>query len=268
MATAAGERPLAKQLEEKISKNGTSDKSDKTKASRNGNSGKNGHADTAHLKQQLAKVAKAKAARDRKGALESTVVVAEAKTTPTSTPTFPARPTLRDRQSALKQKYRVRPDSALLTSAVYSVTEPGSDPTRVKIAVDGPNGAVLEIGAHHSVGGPNDIPCSGDIFLASLAGCQELTIRLVAAALGLPIHRLDVRVEGDWDVRGTLGTNRESPIGYTAIRVNVNLETEGAPDRIERLLASAERFCVVGATLHSPPPVSFNANVTLPDPDA
>src|SRR5688572_27362769 len=88
-------------------------------------------------------------------------------------------PTLRERQSQLKMKYRVRPDSALLTSAVSSVTDEGQDPRRVRIAVDGPSGVVLDIGAHPGVGGPDELPCSGDIFLASLAACQEITIRMV-----------------------------------------------------------------------------------------
>jgi len=174
----------------------------------------------------------------------------------------PPKPTLRERQAQLKLKYRVRPDSALITSAVHSVTEEGGDPRRVKIAVEGGNGTVFEIGAHVAVGGDDDLPCSGDVFLASLAACQELTIRLVAAALSLPIHRLVVRAAGDWDVRGTLAIERSSPIGFTDLRVNVELETEGADDRIARLLASAERYCVVGQTLAHAPDVRFSANVT------
>ena len=256
---------MAKQLERTIGKNGTLDTV--TKPGKNGSARKNGHPETGSLKRTAAKAAKvkARAARDRDRTPETTAEPDQARA---STPTFPTNPTLRDRQSALKQKYRVRPDSAQITSAVYSVTEPGGDPTRVRIAVDGGSGVILDIGAHHAVGGPGELACSGDIFLASLAGCQELTIRLVAAALSLPIHRLAVRVEGDWDVRGTLATNRESPIGFTAIRVNVDIETDGAPDRVQRLLTSAERYCVVGATLHNPPPVTFNANVTQHGADA
>ena len=171
-------------------------------------------------------------------------------------------PTLRERQSALKKQYREQPETALITSAVESVTEEGGDPRRVRIAVDGPSGVVLDIAAHPAVGGPEELPCSGDIFLASLAACQEVTLRLVASALGLPIHRLSVRVEGDWDVRGTLGVSKESPIGFTDLRVLIDLETEGAPDRIERLLQSTERYCVIGQTLESPPKVVTAANVT------
>jgi len=170
--------------------------------------------------------------------------------------------TLRERQSALKQQYRDDPESALLTSAVESVTEEGGDPRRVRIAVDGPSGVVLEVGAHPGVGGFEELACSGDIFLASLAACQEITIRMVAAAYGMPIHRLNVRVEGDWDVRGTLGSRKESPIGFTDLRVIVDLETDGPPDRVERMLKSAERFCVVSETLKSPPAVEMRSQVT------
>ncbi len=169
-------------------------------------------------------------------------------------------PTLRERQTALKQGYRDDPATARQISAAYSVTDQGDDPTRIRIAIDGPSGAILEIGAHPAVGGQPDLPCSGDILMASLAGCFELTTRLVAAALGMPLHRLEIRVEGEWDARGTLGVDREAPVGFTAIRVLVDLETEGSEDRVARLIASAERYCVVGTTLASPPAVEFVVN--------
>ncbi len=169
--------------------------------------------------------------------------------------------TIRERQGGLKQGYRDRPATAFQTTAVHSVTDDVSDPTKVRIAVDVPNGAVLDIGAHPSVGGDGELPCSGDIFLAALAGCQEITIRLVATALGLPLHRLAVRVEGDWDARGTLAVDRETPVGYTAIRVLVDLQTDGPDDRVERLLKAAELYCVVGATLDKAPSVAFQSTV-------
>lgn len=177
-------------------------------------------------------------------------------------PTEVIRPTLREVQTALKQGYRDDPESALITSAAYSTTlADAQDPTRVRIAVDGPNGVVLEIGAHVAVGGEEDLACSGDIFLASLAACQELTIRLVAASMEIALAKLDVRVEGDWDVRGTLAVSRESPIGFTAIRVLVKLDADAPADKLERLLSSAERFCVVSATLKDAPPIEMIATI-------
>jgi uncharacterized OsmC-like protein len=177
-------------------------------------------------------------------------------------PTDVIRPTLREVQTALKQGYRDDPESALITSAAYSTTlADAEDPTRVRIAVDGPNGVVLEIGAHVAVGGEEDLACSGDIFLASLVACQELTIRLVAASMEIALAKLDVRVEGDWDVRGTLAVSRESPIGFSAIRVLVKLDADAPADKLERLLSSAERFCVVSATLKDPPPIEMIATI-------
>lgn len=165
--------------------------------------------------------------------------------------------TLRERQAVLKQGYRDDPTSAQLTTVVRSVTGASDDPRRVKISVDGPAGTVLEVGAHPAVGGDDDLPCSGDIFLASLAACQEITIRLVAAAMGLALRRLDLRVEGEWDVRGTLAVDREVAVGYSAIRIIVDIDTDAPQDQIDRLLKSAERYCVVGATLHTPPTLEF-----------
>ncbi len=170
-------------------------------------------------------------------------------------------PAYRERQTALKQAYRDDAAAGHQTTVVHSVTGDGDDPTRVRIAVEGPSGAVIDIGAHHSVGGDGELPCSGDIFLAALAGCQEITIRLVAAALGVTLDQLDVRVEGDWDARGTLAVDREAPIGYTAIRIAVDLKTDADKDKVERLLKSAKRYCVVGATLEAAPSVDFTANV-------
>lgn len=172
---------------------------------------------------------------------------------------MPTPETLKARQSTLKQGYRDDPDSALLTSAVESTTPATDDhdPTRVRITVDSPAKTVLEIGAHVAVGGEDDLPCSGDIFLASLAACQEITIRMVASAMGLTLNRLDVRVEGDWDVRGTLAVARDTPIGFTAIRVLVDIDVDASDDQRARLLKSAERYCVVSQTLKNPPPVEL-----------
>ena len=164
-------------------------------------------------------------------------------------------PTLRERQASLKQEYRERPETGMQTSAVSSVTAASDDPTRVRIAVDGIEGAVLEIAAHHAVGGTHPIPCSGDVFLAALAGCQEITLRMVAAAIGLELRHLAVRVEGDWDARGTLGVDREVPVGFQALRMRIEVDTDAPEDQLARLMKSAERYCVIAATLKDAPPV-------------
>ncbi|MEI6725695.1 MAG: OsmC family protein [Actinomycetes bacterium] len=117
--------------------------------------------------------------------------------------------------------------------------------------------AVLRAGAHPAVGGDGDVPCSGDLLLAALAACQETTVRMVAANMGIDLEELQVTVEGDWDPRGTLAMGKEFPIGITAIRAHTRVVVRGDErgERAERLLRSAERYCVVLGTLRDGVPV-------------
>lgn len=169
-----------------------------------------------------------------------------------------AAPSLKDRQRALKNAYKEDPGLASQVSAVYSVTPSDADAGKVRIAVDSEAGVELDVGAHVSVGGIEDVACSGDIFLASLAACYEITLRLVAAAYKLTINDLNLRVEGDWDARGTLGLDPDVPVGYTNIRILVDLDVEGPEDRVARLTETAEQYCVVSQTLKNPPKLEIS----------
>jgi uncharacterized OsmC-like protein len=166
----------------------------------------------------------------------------------------------KDRQRTLKNAYREDPALGKQTTVVHSVTPADAETGKVRIAVDNESGVEIDIGAHASVGGSEDTGCSGDYFLASLAGCYEVTLRLVAAASKITIHRLDLRVEGDWDARGTLGVDREVPVGYTAIRVIVDLDADGPEERVAKLPELTERYCVVSQTLKTPPTVDISWN--------
>ncbi len=168
---------------------------------------------------------------------------------------------LRERQAPLKERFTTDPESAQATMSVRSVTESGTNPTRVRIHTDAGTGFGWDVGAHELAAGEGDLPCSGDIFLASLAACQEITIRMVAAAMGIELKRLDLTVEGDMDFRGTMGVDKETPVGFQAIRVNVELEADAPNDRLERLIQRAERYCVVSATLKNPPSVEMSTTI-------
>jgi uncharacterized OsmC-like protein len=169
-------------------------------------------------------------------------------------------PPFRDRQRALKNAYKEDPAQAKQVSAVYSITPDEADTGKVRIAIDCPTGIAIDVGAHVSVGGIEDVGCSGDYFLASLAACYEITLRLVAAASRLTINRLDLRVEGDWDSRGTLGMDPEVPVGFTGIRILVDLDVDGPAERIAKLGELTERYCVVSQTLKTPPQVEVTWN--------
>jgi uncharacterized OsmC-like protein len=159
--------------------------------------------------------------------------------------------TLRERQAPLKARYEADPESAKLVMTVRSATA-GDDPTRCSIATvgsSGGNGVTWEAGAHPMAGGEGDLACSGDLLLASLAACQEITLRMVAAAMGIELRNVEVNIEGDLDFRGTMGIDPETPVGFQSIRASVRFDADAAPDRLRRLAARAERYCVVGATL-------------------
>ncbi len=152
---------------------------------------------------------------------------------------------LRARQKPLKDRYRDDAASARLVHSVHS--EPLlDDPTRVRITS---GTATWEFAAHAMAGGPDGEPCSGDVLLAALAGCQEVTIKMVAASMGIVLDDLRVTVTGEMDFRGTMGIDRAVPVGYSRIRCAIALRAQGDPERLRRLVERAEQYCVVRDTL-------------------
>ncbi len=175
-----------------------------------------------------------------------------------STTTAAQAPTLRERQAPLKARYEADPASARLTIAVRSATE-GDDPMRCRIATAPAAGAdptTWDVGAHAMAGGTDELACSGDLLLASLAACQEITLRMVAAAMNIKLDAVEVTVSGEMDFRGTMGVDPATPVGFERIRTDIRVAADVPPDRLERLAQRAERYCVVNATLHQPPRLS------------
>jgi uncharacterized OsmC-like protein len=112
--------------------------------------------------------------------------------------------------------------------------------------------ALYAAGAHPGVGGAGASACSGDLLLGALAACAQLTCQMVAANMGLVELDIAVTVEGDLDLRGTLGTPGV-PVGFDAIRIRFAVQGDIEPDRLERLKERTERYCVVLQTLLAPP---------------
>jgi uncharacterized OsmC-like protein len=180
---------------------------------------------------------------------------------------MPETMTLRERQAPLKARYQAEPESSKLTITVRSVTD-GDDPTRCRIAAvpfgDGAP-ATYDVAAHPLAGGDGEPACSGDVLLASLAACQEITLRMVAAAMGIRLEAVEVTVEGDMDFRGTMGIDPETPVGFQRIRTKIALSADAPLDRLERLAQRAERYCVVAATLRESPDLSTSFHFETTD---
>jgi uncharacterized OsmC-like protein len=158
---------------------------------------------------------------------------------------------LRELQAPIKRRYEEQPEAARITMTVRSAPSDLSDPLHVAIAPDAVPGLTWRSGAHPGVGGSGDVPCSGDLLMGALAACQEVTLRMVASAMGIELEEVEVEVSGEADLRGTLAMARDVPVGITAITCSTRVRVkEGTnPERARRLLESAERYCVVLNTL-------------------
>jgi uncharacterized OsmC-like protein len=153
---------------------------------------------------------------------------------------------LREMQAPLKEQYRGDPGSAVVTLAADGDLAEG-------ITCSVQTGKALAVaGLHPATGGDGASLCSGDMLLQALAACAGVTLNAVATSLQIPLRGGQVHVEGDLDFRGTLGVDKEAPVGFRDIRVTFTLDTDAEQEQLDTLLKLTERYCVVYQTLASP----------------
>src|ERR1700746_82134 len=151
--------------------------------------------------------------------------------------------TLRKIQGPLKDEYTDDPDRALIT-----LTARGSlDDSEIACSVE-TGRALVEAGLHPATGGDGSLACSGDMLLQALVACAGVTLRSIATNRGIEVTGT-VRAEGDLDFRGTMGVDRESPVGFSAIRLSFDIESDAGAEVLDQVLAATERYCVVYQTL-------------------
>lgn len=158
---------------------------------------------------------------------------------------------LRALQKPFKDQYRKDPQSSKITlKAQGSQTD-----TPLSCSID-IGRALYEAQAHTGVGGIGTAACSGDLLLGALAACAQITCQMVATALGIATQKIEVTVEGDLDLRGTLGIAKDVPVGFEQIRLNFDIEApEATPQQIALLKEKTEQYCVVMQTLTHPPQI-------------
>lgn len=158
---------------------------------------------------------------------------------------------IRSVQRPLKEHYRQDPASSRITLIAHGTQ------TDAPIACSVDLGrAIYKAEAHKGVGGAGTGACSGDLLLGALAACAQITCQMVAAAMGIPTEGIDVTVEGDLDLAGTLGISKESPVGFESIRVNFDIRApQATAEQLSALRAKTEQYCVVMQTLQRPPKI-------------
>jgi uncharacterized OsmC-like protein len=160
-------------------------------------------------------------------------------------------------QAPLRALYKDAPEMALVTDQAVTGGVDPTDPFHSQLKPFKEGGVSIPFGVHRAVGGPYDAPCPGDLLCAALAACQDSSIRMVANRMGIELLALEVQVKATVDVRGTLGIQKDVPVGFQSITSDVHLKAkEGTtPEMLEQLRIAVERCCVVGQTLLAPPPI-------------
>jgi uncharacterized OsmC-like protein len=159
---------------------------------------------------------------------------------------------LRAVQAPLKQQYRDEPAAALIT--LRASGELGEGVT-CSVAT---GRAIVQAGLHPATGGDGLSLCSGDMLLEALVACAGVTLRAVATSLELDVRSGRVLAEGDLDFRGTLAVTKEAPVGFGAIRLRFELDSDATEEQLDTLIRLTERYCVVLQTIRTSPEVSVS----------
>jgi uncharacterized OsmC-like protein len=162
---------------------------------------------------------------------------------------------LRSMQAPIKERYRDRPDAAHITLRAQGRIGEG---LTCKVET---GKALVEAGLHPATGGDGLSACSGDMLLEALVACAGVTLNAVATALGIRLRDATVHAEGDLDFRGTLGVAKDAPVGFQAIRLRFDLDTDASPEQVASLLKLTERYCVIYQTLNRPPRIEVSSSV-------
>jgi len=156
---------------------------------------------------------------------------------------------LRSIQAPLKARYREEPQAALVTLKAQGRIGEG---VTCKLET---GKALVQAGLHPVTGGDGLSVCSGDMLLEALVACAGVTLNAVATAIGVELRDGIVQAEGDLDFRGTLGVSKEAPVGFQAIRMRFELDTDASEEQRATLIRLTECYCVVLQTLRHAPEV-------------
>jgi len=160
---------------------------------------------------------------------------------------------LKEIQTPIKARYRDDPDAAIITLKAQGAIGEG-----VTCSVE-TGRALVEAGLHPATGGTGMHACSGDMLLEALVACAGVTLNAVATALELNVRDARIAAEGDLDFKGTLGVEKQAPVGFRDIRLSFDIDGELTDEQLATLIKLTERYCVVYQTLKSAPPIDVSA---------
>ena len=159
---------------------------------------------------------------------------------------------LKELQRPIKARYRDDPGAAVITLKAQGAIGEG-----VTCSVE-TGRALVEAGLHPATGGSGLHACSGDMLLEALVACAGVTLNAVATALDLKVRDARITAEGDLDFKGTLGVEKQAPVGFRDIRLGFDIDGELTDEELATLMKLTERYCVVYQTLKAAPPIEVS----------
>jgi len=113
-------------------------------------------------------------------------------------------------------------------------------------------------------GSTNAGPTPLEMMMAAFAACQEVTYRLHATLLDIPLEKVSVSISGAVDQRGLFGVSDDVPSGLQDVRVSVSLVSSASAEQIARLNAAVDKYCPVLDSLRRPTETTTEVSVTAP----
>lgn len=151
-------------------------------------------------------------------------------------------------QAPIKDRYRNDPQAGVVKLHSRGQLQPADLVCQVETSR-----GIVDAGLHKAAGGDGSGACSGDMLLDALVACAGVTLSAVATALGINLRGGTITAEGEMDFRGTLGVNKEVPVGITKVQLQFDLNTDGTKEQLDKLITLTERYCVIYQTLRQPP---------------
>ncbi len=162
---------------------------------------------------------------------------------------------LRALQAPIKERFKQDPASAVVRIEARGRLDLSNIACRIETGLRN-----APAGLHPAAGGDGTYTCSAEMLLESLVGCAGTTLCAVATAMGLPVTGGTITAIGTVDFRGTLGVDRNTPVGFTQIELRFDLESTATPEQVQKLIAVTERYCVVFQTLRTPPQIEVRVS--------
>ena len=171
------------------------------------------------------------------------------------------------RQQPLMDTYVKNPKAAWITDVAVIDGEKLDDPFHTSVNINEELKMCFPIGVHRAVGGLHDFPNPGDLLCASLASCFESTLRMIANRLQIGLEKTKVKATADVDVRGTLMLNRDVPVGFQSmcLEIEIRVDNSTKKEMVYKLLKGTERCCIVYQTLKQGTPIHINTKVLNAD---